>query len=311
MRRRPIYVESVIRAPIERIWEATQQPAQHQRWDARFGSITYLPAEVGEPQKFTYATTVVRGVTISGTGESLGDRNRADGSRWSGLKFWASDRRSILEAGAGFWRYIPTADGVRFLTRYDYRTRWGAFGRVADRWVFRPVFGWATAWSFDRLRMWLEDDVPPEHARDRSIVHAVAVAALVGVWLYQGLVPKIWKVDADEVAIWSSSLGLGTSAARAAVRASGAVEVVMGLATMLWSSKRWPFVVTLLAMPALAVATGIGDATSLTRAFNPVSLNLAVAALAATALATHSGRPSGRRPLRRAPDTQPEVGDLP
>jgi hypothetical protein len=120
-------------------------------------------------------------VTISGTGESLGDRDRADGSRWSGLKFWASDRRSILEAGAGYWRYVPTPDGVRFLTRYDYRPRWGAFGRVVDRWLFRPVFGWATAWSFDRLRIWLEDDASPEQTRDRSMIHAVAVAALESV----------------------------------------------------------------------------------------------------------------------------------
>lgn len=311
MRRRPIYVESLIRAPIDRVWDATQRPEQHQRWDARFGSITYLPLVEGEPQKFTYATTVARGLTISGTGESLGDRDRPDGSRLSGLKFWASDRRSILEAGAGYWRYVPTPDGVRFLTRYDYRPRWGAFGRVVDRWLFRPIFGWATAWSFERLRIWLEDDVSPEQTRDRSIIHAVAAAALVGVWLYQGLVPKIWKVDADEVANWTTSLHVARPAARSAVRASGAVEVVLGLATMLRSSKRWPFVVALLAMPLLAVGAAIANAHSLTRAFNPVSLNLAVAALAAIALISHSGRPSGRRPLRHAPDVQPDVGDLP
>ncbi|MFN0090888.1 MAG: hypothetical protein ACKVWR_11560 [Acidimicrobiales bacterium] len=64
---------------------------------------------------------------------------------------------------------------MRFLTRYDYRPRWGRLGGLVDRWLFRPVFGWATAWSFDRLRL-------------------------------QGLVPKLWKVDEGEVAIWQ---GLG------------------------------------------------------------------------------------------------------
>jgi hypothetical protein len=310
VRRRPIYVESFIRAPIDQIWDATQQPDQHQRWDARFGSITYLPRVEGEPQKFTYATRLVRGVTIGGTGESLGDRDRPDGSRWSGLKFWATDRRSILEAGAGYWRYVPTLDGVRFLTRFDYRPRWGAFGRVVDRWLFRPVFGWATAWSFDRLRIWLEDGVPPEQSRDRSIVHVAAVAALVGVWLYQGAVPKLWKVDAGEVANWTS-LHLTPSAAQIAVRTSGVVEVLLGLAIMVRSSKRWPFVLTLVAIPAVLVGAAVVNASSFTRAFNPVALNLAVASLAVVALANHSGRPSGQRPLRRAPDQQPNVGDLP
>jgi len=83
-RRRPIYVESRMRVPMEQLWDATQVPAQHQRWDVRFGSITYLPEVDGEPQRFTYATTVAPGVTVGGTGELLGDRDRPDGTRWSG-----------------------------------------------------------------------------------------------------------------------------------------------------------------------------------------------------------------------------------
>lgn len=236
-RRRPIYVESHIRAPMDRLWAATQQPDQHQRWDVRFGTITDLPGVEGEPQRFTYATTVAPGVTVGGTGESLGDRDRPDGTRWSGLKFWASDRRSIIDAGAGYWRYIPTDDGVRFLTRYDYRPRWGRLGELADRWVFRPIFGWATAWSFDRLRLWLEDGTPPERSRDQALAHATAVAALAGV-----------------------------SACRALLPTPGAFK------------RGW--------------------------------LGVAVAALV-VALATADGRPSGRRPLRHAPDRQPDVAELP
>jgi hypothetical protein len=58
-------------------------------------SISYLPSINGEPQRFTYATTVAPRLT--GTGESLGDRDRADGTRWSGLRFWAADRRSVID----------------------------------------------------------------------------------------------------------------------------------------------------------------------------------------------------------------------
>lgn len=309
-RRRPIYVESRIRAPIDALWNATQDPAQHQRWDVRFGSIEYLPRSDGEPQRFTYATKVAPGVTIAGTGESLGDRDRPDGSRWSGLKFWANDRRSIIEAGAGYWRYVPTTDGIRFLTRYDYRPRWGRAGEVIDKLLVRPVFGWATAWSFDRLRLWLDEGVPPERSRDQSVAHGVAVAGLAGVWIYQGLVPKLWKLDADELRPWLR-IGLNEPSARRAVRAAGVTELGFGVATIAAASRRWPFRLTALAMPLLAATAARTDRESLARAFNPVSLNWAVAALALVALATHEGRPSGRRPLRSAPDAQPDVDELP
>jgi len=309
-RRRPIYVESRIRCELGDLWSATQDPARHQRWDVRFSEITYLPREKGEPQHFTYATTVAPGVTIGGTGESLGERDRADGSRWSGLRFWTSDRRSIIDAGAGYWRYVPTDDGIRFLTRYDYRPRWGRVGEVLDRVAFRPAFGWATAWSFDRLRLWLEDGVAPERSRDQAVAHAAAVAGITGVWLYQGAVPKLWRTDAGEVAIWRA-LGLSGDGARRAVRAAGAAELGLAALTVLGRRSRVVSAATALAMPALVVAAGGADRTSLTRAFNPVSLNLAVAALAVVALVTGDGLPSGRTPLRSAPDHQPPVGALP
>jgi hypothetical protein len=312
-RRRPIYVESRIQASLDRVWDATQQPDQHQRWDVRFGSISYLPSVNGGPQRFTYATTVAPGLTIAGTGESLGERDRADGTRWSGLRFWAADRRSVLDAGAGYWRYIPSDDGVRFVTRYDYRPRWGRLGELIDRCAFRPLFGWATAWSFDRLRLWLEKGMPPEQTRNQAIAHAAAVAGLAGlagVFAYQGLVPKVWKLDRGEVAIWQG-LGLAPDHARRVVRAVGAVEAGFAVATVAAANKRWPFVVALAAMPTLAIGAAKADRSILTDAFNPASLGIAVAALAAVALATTDGRPSGRRPLRHPPDRQPDVGDVP
>lgn len=234
VRRNPIYVESLIRVSMEDLWAATQEPELHKRWDVRFGEISYLPRLEGEAQRFTYATTVLPGVRIAGTGESLGDRDRSDGTRWSGLRFWAVDRRSIIDAGAGYWRYVPTDHGVRFLTRYDYRPRWGRAGELIDRFLFRPLFGWATAWSFDRLRLWLESGVPPERSRNRAVAHVLAVAGLLGTVGYQGVARRTHRV-----------------------------------------------------------AGGL------------------VAGFAGIALATRNGRPSGRRPLRIAPDRQPDVGQLP
>jgi DoxX-like protein len=308
-RRKPIYVESRIHCDMDELWAATQDPALHQRWDLRFSEIDYLPPVPGLPQQFTYATVIVPGVTIAGTGESLKESTRPDGSRWSGLKFWADDPRSIIRSGAGYWRYVPTSDGIRFLTRYDYRPRWGRLGELVDRWLFRPVFGWATAWSFDRLRLWLERGIPPEQSRDRAIAHAVAVAGLAGVWLYQGAVPKVRRADATEVDIWRA-FGLSDPAATRAVRAVGAAEIGIGLGT-LFGRRRAVFYATAAAMPVLVVAAARTDRAALGRAFNPVSLNWAVGALALIAATTVDDRPSGKRPLRAAPDQQPEVGDLP
>jgi|SRR5207302_579703 len=145
-----IYVEILVRAPMEALWAHTQIPALHERWDLRFSRIEYLPLiGDGTPQRFRYATRIGFGLEVSGEGETIGQRALPDGSSTSALKFGSDAPLSIIREGSGYWKYIPTRDGVRFLTWYDYRTRFGAAGAVFDRVVFRPLIGWATAWSFD------------------------------------------------------------------------------------------------------------------------------------------------------------------
>jgi hypothetical protein len=99
-------------------------------------------------------------------------RAREDGSATSALRFWSDDRRALIREGSGYWRYVPTDDGVRFITRYDYATRWGMVGALVDRVAFRPLLGWATAWSFDRLRLWLERGISPEESLHRLLPRA-------------------------------------------------------------------------------------------------------------------------------------------
>ncbi|GHJ45106.1 hypothetical protein Cs7R123_24480 [Catellatospora sp. TT07R-123] len=170
---RPIYVETLVRAGLEPLWRATQDPGEHQRWDARFGRISYLPRPDGQPQRFRYATTVLPGLTVHGVGVSAGERVRPDGTRTSVLRFRAEHPLSLVDTGSGYWRYVPVPGGTRFLTGYDYRPGWGRPGTVADR-LFRPVFGWLTAWSFDRLRLWLDHGIDPR----RSLAHALAETAV-------------------------------------------------------------------------------------------------------------------------------------
>ncbi|MFG3498809.1 hypothetical protein [Streptomyces sp. NPDC047928] len=184
-----IYVETCVRSDLETLWARTQDPAEHQRWDLRFTTITYLPRGADEPdgpQRFRYATRVLPFLTVAGTGVSAGERRR-DGERVSALRFFSPHPLSLLAEGSGYWRYVPGPDGIRFLTGYDYRPRWGRFGRLADRLVFRPLMGWATAWSFDRLRLWCERGVTPRRSLGYAVGEsAVRLLAVLATALYAG-----------------------------------------------------------------------------------------------------------------------------
>lgn len=162
---RGIHVEIVIEAPMERVWTLTQDTDLHPRWDVRFSRITPTDTDGSDATRFTYERTTPFH-TVRGTGISLGERRRPDGSRTSALRFSTRDRLSPIRGGRGYWRYIPLPDGrVRFVTGYDYDAGWG----LADILV-RPMIGWATAWSFDRLRIWAETGVPPERWPLRTVL---------------------------------------------------------------------------------------------------------------------------------------------
>src|SRR5262245_5777849 len=149
-----IYVETSVHGSLDELWRRTQDPEEHEKWDLRFTRIEYLPRpDASQPQRFRYSTRIGFGVAISGEGESVGSEVRGDGPRTSALRFWSDDRKSLIREGSGYWQYVPGPDGIRFLTVYDYRVQYGLIGRAVDAVLFRPLITWATAWSFDRLRL--------------------------------------------------------------------------------------------------------------------------------------------------------------
>jgi hypothetical protein len=165
---RGIYVRIVIHAPIDRVWELTQDPVEHVRWDLRFSRITPIEQLPSGGYRFRYERRMPFHV-IRGLGTSIGERRRPDGTRTSALRFDTADRLSPLGDGRGYWRYEPTDDGSAtvFTTGYDYAPGWG---RLLDRVLLRRLVGWMTAWSFDRLRIWAEDGVPPERWSPLSVL---------------------------------------------------------------------------------------------------------------------------------------------
>ncbi len=294
-----IYVEILIRSGIDDLWEKTQEPKLHQRWDLRFSEIDYLPRQPGEAQQFLYKTRIGGGLRIEGAGESTGERDDATGQRTSALRFWSDDPKSLIKLGSGYWKYIPGNDGVRFITWYDYRTRFGTFGQIVDKVFFRPLLAWATAWSFDRLRLWIEKGILPEASRDRTFVYALSRLMVALVWLYHGLIPKLVYRNPDELGMLLDA-GMPNSHLLAVMSSLGIIEVCFALVLVVFWKSRWPLWFTLIAMVSALLAVGIASPSFLTAAFNPVTLNLSVATLAVISLLSGTDLPRAGNCRRKA-----------
>lgn len=296
-----IYVEVRIRGSLDELWRLTQTPDLHARWDLRFTDIEYLPRpDPEQPQQFRYATRIGFGLAVRGLGETVGGKDGPNGDRTSALKFWSDDPKSLIREGAGYWRYVPTDGGIRFFTSYDYRVRFGLAGQAFDRVVFRPLLGWATAWSFDRLRLWIEEGIDPAVSLQRSLIHGAARGSVALVWVYQGVAPKLLGPHADELKLIEQA-GVPKEHAAPCAKVLGGVEVAFGLVMLFAFHRRWPLLLTILLMVAATVGVAVNSAPFLGAAFNPVSLNLAVIALAAIGLMAGRNLPSAGRCLRRKP----------
>lgn len=294
-----IYVENRIRGTVDEVWRLTQTPELHERWDLRFTSISYLPLAPGEPQRFRYATRIGFGMEIEGWGETVGTR-AADGVRTSVLKFGSEDGRSLIRSGSGYWKYEQVEDEVRFVTGYDYEVRWGGIGQALDRLLFRPLMGWATAWSFDRLRLWAETGLEPHRAARQALIHALAAIAISFVWMWHGLVPKLAGPHPDELAMLLEA-GVSESWTRPVAQIVGVAELVFGLAFLPLASRRWPWLLTMALMAAATVGVLVNSPGRALAAFGPMTLNVLLAVIAAIGLLSLPDRPSARRCLRVAP----------
>lgn len=279
---------------MEDLWQKSQDPKLHQRWDLRFSEIDYLPRREGEPQRFLYSTRIGAGMRIEGEGESTGEQDDASGRRTSALKFWSNDGKSLIEAGSGYWQYVPVNGGIRFLTLYDYRTRFGAVGRMLDK-VFRPLIGWATAWSFDRLRLWIEKGISPEASRNSAAIYFVARLAVAFVFFYHGLIPKLLFRSPDELAMLRN---LGVSSYEFFTTIAGWAEIAFAILLIVLWRARWPLWAVIAGMFAATASVAAGSPDYFHHAFDPLTLNASVAALGACALLVADSVPTASTCLR-------------
>jgi uncharacterized membrane protein YphA (DoxX/SURF4 family) len=165
-----------------------------------------------------------------------------------------------------------------------------------DAAVFRPLIGWATAWSFDRLALWVEDGQTPEVSMIAAIVHAVARVTIASVWIWHGLVPKLLFQTIDEQRMLADA---GVSLA--VLPWFGCAEILFGIAMLAGWRWRWMFVANIVLMAAALVGVAARSPEYVTAAFNPVTLNGCMIALSVVGLAVAKRVPTAARCLRTKP----------
>ena len=299
MKRKPIYVEIPIQAEIEKVWDASQKPDMHEQWDLRFSSITYLPKEDGKPQEFVYSRAVGPFLKVEGWGKSVGLLHNEDGTRSSSLQFGTEQWFSPIREGRGFWKYEPQQDRVKFLTQYDYDVNFGHAGKIADKLVFRPLIGWATALSFDVLKRWLEQGEAPHSQYIRFFNTYLMSILFAFIWMYQGLVPKIIGMHIEERAIVGSFLALSEKGITMSVLLIGIAEVLLGIIWLFYRNKKQLFTLQLILFPLLTIAALIAVPATAIHPFNPVTFNLSLIVLSLIGVFLSKDVPSARSCKRK------------
>ncbi|MMZ56549.1 hypothetical protein D1872_184440 [compost metagenome] len=299
MKRKPIYVEAFIRSDTDALWEYTQDPKKHERWDLRFSRIAYMPRpDEASPQRFLYETQIGFGLSIAGEGESVGSHVKETGERTSALKFWTDQPVSLIKKGSGYWKYIPEEGGVRFLTQYDYQTRFGMAGTWFDALIFRPLMGWATAWSFERLRLWLEQGMDPKLSLLRSVIQCIIVWTLAFTWIYQGAVPKLLYKNPEELALLKGTGLVPENGASIVLTGAGMLEILFGLCFFwLWRSKGL-FILNIVLLLFLDVGAFLGNSSLFTAPFNPVTLSVLMISFSLVAILNQGSLPDTKRCIR-------------
>lgn len=273
MKQKPIYVEILIHAPVEEVWQMTQNPKLHGQWDLRFSSITYLPKKSeDDPQSFLYERNLGFGAKVTGWGKSIGMHIKADGSKASSLHFGTDQTISPIREGKGYWRYIPSDNGTTFITQYNYEGRFGLFGRLFDL-FFRPIMGWATALSFDVLKRWIEKGESPRTQYLRFFNISLATLLFFFVWFYQGLVPKMIAKHPEEVSMLSSLTSMEEAAAVKCVGIIGLLEMLFAVVWLFYPNKRHLFALQIVIFPVLTICSLVASSSLTFHPFNPITFN--------------------------------------
>ncbi|WP_303606694.1 DoxX-like family protein [Marinobacter sp. 1_MG-2023] len=113
--------------------------------------------------------------------------------------------------------------------------------------------------------------------------YAVCRGTIAFIWFYQGLIPKLLYMHQDELAM-NMAAGFSRPDAVKLATIGGALEIAMSVAILIFWRQRWPMLLTLFAMIGLLAFVILVQPMLLGAAFNPVTTNVAVAALSIVSL---------------------------
>ncbi|MBK1874456.1 DoxX-like family protein [Marinobacter sp. 1-3A] len=113
--------------------------------------------------------------------------------------------------------------------------------------------------------------------------YAVCRGTIAFIWFYQGLIPKLLYPHEDELAM-SMAAGFSHSGAVQLATIAGVLEIAMAVVILIFWRQRWPLLLTLAAMVGLLAFVVLVQPLLLGGAFNPVTTNVAVAALSIASL---------------------------
>jgi hypothetical protein len=204
---RKIVEEAMIPAPVEMVWQRTQEPDLHVLWDIRFNPIRYLDEKDKRGFRLMdYRTSIGLGIEVAGFGHYL----QSIPLSLSSFEFDSYDWKSIITMGRGIWLYKPRENATYFKTVYDYQVRFGVLGRLVDYLLFRNFIRLATEWGFETLRLWCmgnESGLPQRRSRLRfRLFYRKGICGV--------------KPEKDSVRSW---LGTGNTAESSFPEAQGAV----------------------------------------------------------------------------------------
>jgi hypothetical protein len=195
--------------------------------------------------------------------------------------------------------YKEQGEVTLFRTIYQYSVRYGWVGQVVDRLVFRPIMGWATAWSFDRLRLWVEAAIAPELSLRLAVLHALVRSLLAVIFVYHGVVPK-WLYPQGGELLMLERTGLVPGVETTLLWLLGFVEVLIGIGLLTLGRSKWLLGAVSLMLAGLTGAVVITQPETLTAPINALTFNAALLGLIAAVWVTLPYVPSAGKCRRKA-----------
>jgi len=116
-----------------------------------------------------------------------------------------------------------------------------------------------------------------------TLVLQICRFSVAFVWFYQGLVPKLLGPHRDEL-VMNRSLGMAEASVVNLAYVGGSLEILLGIAVLMFYQQHWPFLVTITVMLGLWLCVAVYSPSFLLAAFNPTTINMTVVALSVIAL---------------------------